>query len=136
MIRDSMIRDSHDTVLPIKEALVTNVRELRVYRQAFDVSLAVHKATLEFPKIEQFALGDQMRRASKSICANLAEGFAKQAHSKPEFARFISMAIGSANEMIVWCEYAQALGYITNEKFSEWADSFDHIAKMLQKLRK
>ncbi|CAH2403446.1 four helix bundle protein [Mesorhizobium escarrei] len=49
--------------------------------------------------MEQYALADQLRRSSKAICANLAEGFAKQTHSKPEFARFISMAIGSCSEV-------------------------------------
>ena len=47
------------------------------------------------PMIEQQALGDQMRRASKSICANIAEGFGRQKRSKAEFKRFLSMAIGS-----------------------------------------
>ena len=132
MIRDSAVRDSEEkvTVMP------TGFRDMRVYQQAFAVSLNVHKASLEFPKIEQYALASQMRRASKSICANLAEGYGKQSHSVPEFNRFISMSIGSANEMIVWTEYALALGYITEETFATWSDSFDHIAKMLQKLRK
>jgi four helix bundle protein len=42
------------------------------------LSLEVHRASLEFPRIEQFALADQVGRAAKSICANLAEGFGKQ----------------------------------------------------------
>ena len=50
----------------------------------------VHRASLDFPAIEQRALADQVRRASKSICANLAEGFGKQAASPAEFRRFLS----------------------------------------------
>lgn len=71
---------------------IKRAKDLDVYRHAYGVSLDVHKATLVFPKMEQYALADQMRRSSKAICANLAEGFAKQTHSRPEFARFISMA--------------------------------------------
>ncbi|WP_244508299.1 MULTISPECIES: four helix bundle protein [unclassified Mesorhizobium] len=78
---------------------IKRAKDLEVYRRAYAVSLDVHRATLVFPKIEQYALADQMRRSSKAICANLAEGFAKQTHSRPEFARFISMALGSCSEM-------------------------------------
>ncbi|MBZ9716957.1 MULTISPECIES: four helix bundle protein [Mesorhizobium] len=75
---------------------IKRAKDLEVYKRAYVVSLDVHKATLAFPKMEQYALADQLRRSSKGICANLAEGFAKQTHSKPEFARFISMAMGHA----------------------------------------
>lgn len=85
-----------------ESSYIKRAKDLEVYRRAYAVSLEVHKATLVFPKIEQYALADQMRRSSKAICANLAEGFAKQTHSKPEFARFISMAMGSCSEVETW----------------------------------
>ena len=75
--------------------------ELEVFQRAYKVSLEVHRQSLMFPEIEQRALGDQVRRASKSIPANLAEGFGKQRLSKAEFKRFLMMAIGSADEMRV-----------------------------------
>ena len=67
--------------------------DLEVFKRAYLVSLEIHKATLEFPQIEQYALADQLRRSSKGICANVAEGFGKQSHSVAEFMRFIHMAI-------------------------------------------
>jgi four helix bundle protein len=57
---------------------VRSFRDLIVYQRAYGLSLQIHKASLGFPKMEQYALADQMRRASKSICGNIAEGFAKQ----------------------------------------------------------
>ena len=84
---------------------VSRVEELEVFRRAYALSLEVHRASLEFPRIEQWALADQVRRASKSICANLAEGFGRQRQSRPEFRRFLIMAIGSADEMQVWVLY-------------------------------
>ena len=60
--------------------------DLDVFRRAYRLSLEVHRASLEFPRIEQFALADQIRRASKSICANIAEGVrqaASVAHRVP-----------------------------------------------------
>jgi 23S rRNA-intervening sequence protein len=52
--------------------------DLAVFKLAYRLSLEIHRASLSFPAVEQYALGDQLRRASKSICANLAEGFGKQ----------------------------------------------------------
>ena len=80
---------------------VRGFEQLEVFRRAYRVSLELHRATLDFPRIEQFALADQVRRASKSICANLAEGFGRQPISRPEFRRFVMMALGSADEMQV-----------------------------------
>ena len=60
-----------------RKRAVAAFEELEVFRRACKVSLEVHRASLAFPRIEQQALADQIRRASKSICANLAEGFAK-----------------------------------------------------------
>ncbi len=84
------------------------------------------------PSIEQYALADQMRRASKSICVNLAEGFAKQGYSVAEFKRFIQMSLGSADEMRVWIRYGLDLGYIEHATWQRWRDEYQEIAKMLQ----
>src|SRR3569623_1746019 len=99
---------------------IKRAKDLEVYRRAYEVSLAVQRTTLVFPKIEHFALADLLRRSSKAICANLAEGFAKQTHSRPDFARFISMALGSCSEMETWISYAFDLGYIPQAQRDEW----------------
>lgn len=114
---------------------IKRARDLEVYKRAYAVSLDVHGATLAFPKMEQYALADQLRRSSKGICANLAEGFAKQTHSKLEFARFISMAMGSCSEVETWISYAFDLGYITQAVRDEWLQSYAYIYGMLVNLR-
>ena len=108
--------------------------DLEVFKRAYRVSLDVHKATLGFPAIEQYALGDQMRRASKSICANIGEGFGKQRQSRAEFRRFLMMSLGSADEMRIWLRYALDLGYIQEPAWQAWRDEYREIAKMLQGL--
>jgi four helix bundle protein len=113
---------------------VERVEDLGVFRRAYGLSLEVHRASLEFPRIEQFALADQLRRASKSICANLAEGFGRQQHSKPEFRRFLIMAVGSADEMQVWSLYARDLGYIDGDRAERWRGEYREIARMLSGL--
>ncbi len=117
------------------ENFIRHAKDLEVYKRAYTISLEIHKETLKFPKIEQFALADQIRRSSKSICANLAEGLAKQPHSKAEFARFISMAIGSCSEMETWTSYAFDLGYITNEQLNNWLSAYSSIYGILVNLR-
>ncbi len=89
---------------------------------------------MEFPKREQYGLGDQIRRASKSICANIAEGFAKQRYSSSEFKRYIMIATGSSDEMRVWLRYCLDLEYIEEATWKEWRDEYKQISKMLQGL--
>jgi four helix bundle protein len=114
---------------------VTSVEVLDVFRRAYAVSLDLHQASLQFPKIEQFGgLADQIRRASKSICANLAEGFGKQRRSNLEFKRYVLMAIGSADEMQVWLRYCSDLEYIDRKTCERWRDEYRQIARMLQSL--
>ena len=108
--------------------------DLDVFRRAYRVSLEVHRASLGFPAIEQRALADQIRRASKAICANLVEGFGRQGWSKPEFRRFLMMATGSADEMQVWTLYARDLGYIDGDVAEGWQGEYREIARMLQGL--
>ena len=108
--------------------------DLEVFRRAYRLSLEVHRMSLEFPRIEQWALADQVRRASKSICANLAEGFGRQQQSKPEFRRFLMMAIGSADEMQVWALYCRDLGYVGDDVAERWRGEYREIARMLSGL--
>ena len=114
---------------------VSSVEDLDVFRRAYAISLDLHQASLKFPKIEQFGgLADQIRRASKSICANLAEGFGKQRQSNLEFKRYLLMAIGSADEMQVWVRYCADLEYLDQKTCSRWRDEYRQIARMLQSL--
>ena len=115
---------------------VERFEDLEVFRRAYRLSLEVHRASLEFPRIEQFALADQVRRASKSICANVAEGFGRQQQSKPEFRRFLMMALGSADEMQVWTLYCRDLGYIGADVAERWQGEYREIARMLWGLRR
>jgi four helix bundle protein len=113
---------------------VSSFEDLNVFQRAYQLSLDVHRRSVDFPKIEQAALADQVRRASKSICANIAEGFGRQRRSKAEYKRFLLMAIGSADEMQVWVKYSLDLGYLEPEVGQRWRNDYKEIAKMLQGL--
>ena len=96
---------------------VNTVEELDVFKRAYKISLLIHKAILNFPQIEQYALTDQLWRASKSVCVNLAEGFAKQLVSKAEFRK---SSIGSSDQMQVWLRYVKDLGYVDSGLIEKW----------------
>lgn len=109
--------------------------DLSVFQRAYKVSLDIHKLSLKMPKVEQHGLADQIRRASKSIAANIAEGHGKR-RSKAEFKRYLVMAIGSADEMRVWLRYCLDLGYIDEIRWESLKDEYQEIAKMLSALHK
>ena len=115
---------------------VATFEDLEVFKRACRLSLEVHRRSLELPAVEQRALADQIRRASKSICANLAEGFGRQGVSTAEFKRFVMMAMGSADEMRLWCRYCLDLGYIDEVTWQTWRQEYREIAQMLQGLRR
>ena len=114
--------------------VVKTFEDLEVFQRAYEISLLVHRASLQFPPVEQRGLADQIRRASKSICANLAEGFGKQRGSLAEFRRYVLMAVGSADEMQVWLKYCCDLNYLEGKTSERWRDEFRQIARMLQGL--
>jgi four helix bundle protein len=106
-----------------------------VFRRAYAVSLDVHRASLAWPKVEQFGgIAGQLRRSSKSICALLAEGVGRSRASRREFERYLVMALGSADEARLWCRYAEDLGHAPAEQARAWRSSFAEIARMLQGL--
>jgi len=72
-------------------------RDLIVWRKAHELTLLVYRLSKEFPKEELYGLTSQMRRASASIGANIAEGCGKKTDA--DFARFVQIAFGSANEL-------------------------------------
>ena len=114
--------------------MIRRVEDLEVFRRAYRCSLEIHKASLEFPPIERFALADQLRRATKSICANMAEGFAKQGYSAAEYRRYLMVAIGSSDETQLWLRYAVDLGYIEEVRGRGWMSDYGEISKMLRGL--
>ena len=114
---------------------ISSFEDLEVFKRAYRISLDLHKTSLQFPRIEQqHGMADQIRRASKSICANIAEGFGKQRRSGAEFRRYLLMAIGSADEMQVWLRYCADLNYMDQKTCELWRDEFRQIARMLQAL--
>ena len=117
--------------------MARDVNSLDVFRRAYALSVEIHRATLAFPRIEQFGgVADRLRRSSKSVCALLVEGGGRQGKSNAEFCRYVRMAIGSADEAKLWCRYAEDLGYLPPEQAETWRETVSEQARMLQGLLK
>jgi four helix bundle protein len=119
----------------VDENVVRSFEDLEVYQRAYRLALELHKVSLHFPKIEQFALADQIRRASKSVCANIAEGFARQRGSSADFHRFLVMALGSSDEMKVWLSFCADLEHVSAADAKRMRDEYAIVARMLHGLR-
>ena len=91
--------------------------------------------TERFPKEEIYGLTSQIRRAATSIPLNIAEGYAKR-ESQAEFKRYLTMALGSSDEMQVLLSFAKDLGYINLETYKKSREIYKEIAKMLSKMIK
>lgn len=107
--------------------------DLDAYRLAMDLLVRVQSLVEELPKEERFELGSQMRRASRSIPANIAEGFAKRQSTK-EFKHYMRTAMGSANEMETHLRIAAQLGYVVEPDLAELTDGYDHVGRQLNRL--
>ncbi|MGB0719816.1 MAG: four helix bundle protein [Bdellovibrionales bacterium] len=110
---------------------IASFRDLNVYQKAYAISINIHKHSKSFPKDEQYGITNQLRRASRSICANIAEGFAKQRTSKAEFKRFLMIAVGSASEVLVWIDYCRDFEFIDERTHEIWKAEYEAISKML-----
>ena len=110
-----------------------DVGDLVVFRRAYALSLVVHRASLDWPREEQFSgIASQVRRSSKSVCALLVEGGGRLQRSRAEFARYLVMAIASADECALWRRYAEDLGYAGATQAAAWREEYAEIARMLQ----
>lgn len=89
----------------------TSFSDLRVWREAMDLTLAVYRGTASFPKFEVYGLAQQMRRAAVSIPSNVAEG--KGRWSRKEFRQFLFNARGSLLELETQIMIARELGYFS-----------------------
>jgi four helix bundle protein len=112
---------------------ITTYRDLEVYQRSMKALVTIHKLVLTFPEYERFGLTDQVRRASKSIPTNIAEGYGRRKSSK-EFKHYLAIALGSANEMAVHLEITRELEYARAATCNTLTDDYVVICKILYRL--
>jgi len=113
---------------------IESYRSLLVWQKSVDFVVLVYRLLGCFPKNEQYGLISQMQRAAVSIPSNIAEG--KERQSDRDFARFVTIALGSLAELETQLLIAQRLGYLNETDCQEATAQADEIGKMLRSLRK
>jgi four helix bundle protein len=93
---------------------ISRVNDLEVYKMSFDASMKLFELSKHFPKEEKYALTDQMRRSSRSVCANLAEAWQKRMY-KAAFIAKLSDCVAEASETQTWLEFAVKCEYLEPE---------------------
>jgi four helix bundle protein len=104
--------------------------EMIVYQKAFDAAMRIFECSKTFPKEETYSLTDQVRRSSRSVCANIAEGWRKRRYEKA-FISKLSDAESEAAETQVWLEFAVACGYMSQEAAKTLYAIYEEILKLL-----
>jgi len=109
-----------------------NYKDLMVWEKSHKLALAIYKETSAFPKEERFGLSSQLRRASSSIPANLAEGCGRR--SDGEMGRFVQIAMGSGAELSYHLLLCRDLGILGTAEFTRLSSDLDEVMKMLSAL--
>jgi four helix bundle protein len=115
--------------------IIKSVRDLEVYRTAFDAAMIIFQLSKSFPKEELYSLIDQIRRSSRSVCSNLAEAWRKRRY-KAVFLNKLSDAGQECAETQTWLEFALHCKYIDEETFWKLDDCYEHIFAMLSNMEK
>lgn len=114
----------------VNSGRISSVRELKVYQLSFEVAMEIFELTKDFPKVERYALTDQVRRSSRSVCANLAEAWRKRKY-KAVFINKLSDSAQEAAETQTWLEFSLKCGYLQREAFDQLDEKYEHIFAMI-----
>lgn len=108
-------------------------RDLRVYQLSYKLALEIFELTKKYPKEELYSLTDQIRRSSRSVPANIAEGFRKRQYPKM-FLSKIADADGEASETQVWLDFSRDFGYIEKSIRNKLIEQYEEVGKMLGRM--
>lgn len=109
-------------------------KKLDAWKEAIAFVEAVYSATNNFPRSELYGLTAQMRRAAVSVPSNIAEGAADR--TGKQFTNFLSMALGSLNELDTQLVIASRIGYLDQEAFNDLSNRIDRVTSLVYGLRK
>lgn len=109
---------------------VKNFKETKVYQKAFEMAMEIFQISKAFPIEERYSLTDQIRRSSRSVCANMAEAFRKRQYT-PHFVSKISDCDAENSETGVWLDFALRCEYLTQESRQQLIEKNEEIGKLL-----
>jgi four helix bundle protein len=105
-------------------------RELLAYKKAFDLAMEIYELSKSFPLEEKYSLTDQIRRSSRSVCANIAEAYRKRRYPN-HFISKLTDSDAENSETNVWLEFAFECNYITKEIYQKLSAKNIEIGKLI-----
>ncbi len=117
----------------VRKKDIKHFRDLEVYRRDFAAAMEIFQITKSFPAEEKYSLVDQIRRASRSVCANLAEAWRKRRYIAV-FKNKITDSMQEASETQCWLEFSLACGYIQRPLFDKLDNEYEEIISMLNSM--
>ena len=105
-------------------------KELIVYKKAFQLAMEIYQLFKKFPSGEKYSLTDQVRRSSRSVCANIAEAYRKRLYVR-NFVSKLTDSDAENSETIVWLDFAMECGYLEKETHSKLILETEEIGRLL-----
>jgi four helix bundle protein len=105
-------------------------RDLKVYQKAYQLAMTIFNLSNSFPREERYSLTDQIRRSSRSIAANIAEGYRKRQYPKM-FVSKLADADGETAETQIWLDFALDCGYLSPEQHRSLLQGYEEVGRML-----
>jgi four helix bundle protein len=115
---------------PPNRAAFRGHRDLKVFQLSYSLAMEIYPETRTFPQDERFSLTSQIRRSSRSVAANIAEGFRKRQYPNM-LASKLADADAEATETQVWLDFARDCGYISDPRCKALASGYEEIGRML-----
>ncbi|NQU87026.1 MAG: four helix bundle protein [Mariniphaga sp.] len=116
-----------------KKKHIKHFRELNVYQRAFKAAMHIFEITQSFPVNERYSLTDQIRRSSRAVCSNLAEGWRKRIYELV-FKNKLTDSMMEASETQCWLEFSLACKYIKQDTFEKLDNEYEEIIAMLNSM--
>ena len=116
-------------------ARIESHRELDVYKMAFEAAMDIFEKSKAFPAVEKYSLTDQIRRSSRSVCANLTEAWRKRTYPKLFVSKILDSE-GEAAETQNWLEFAHRCGYLDKQQYDRLNTEYDHVIGKLVNMRR
>jgi four helix bundle protein len=105
-------------------------RDLTVYKKAFSLAMEIFEITKKFPEEEKFGLTSQIRRSSRSVCANIGEGYRKRRY-EAHFISKVTDADMENTEVQVWLDFAKECNYISDNTYSDFSTKAEEVGRLL-----
>jgi len=110
--------------------MIKTFKDLQVYELSYELALEIFTVSKKFPKEELYSLTNQIGRASRSVAANIAEGWAKRKY-KNVFIRHLIDANGSCEEVKVWLDFSKDFGYLEQKNYNKLIAGYNKVGAMI-----